>query len=324
MLYNSKLPPFSKDQQLCDELDNDKTEAGRTRSLPGQPRVWMGARLDTIKFFRQEVWAKDLEKIAPKLWILSTLSSTNISPLHRQRVKGREIIVTEEPRLHLVWFYDRIFIKPLPKYLLSYTVWETFFVNNEGPLACQDEIRRAALGFLRTYRYLIQHESDFIIAKQEHLGLIPKDVQWEEFCEFISALEIKDSDVSNRYCYGELRLSRLNLYAPFLLGKSHYENLHGQYGDYFARMYGPILFVFAVVSTVLNSMQVALAAEQTPETHWVNIWLAFRWFSILSLLGSIIVSLCFILLWLWMISSEWVYVLRCKLQKWKEKGRVTA
>ncbi|OBT53673.1 hypothetical protein VE04_05560 [Pseudogymnoascus sp. 24MN13] len=253
MLYTSKAPPFSKDQQLCDELDNAKTD-GWANQIAARPAVHAdGCAFENHKYERK--------------------------PTPSSRVKGREIIVTEEPRLHLVWFYDRIFIKPLPKYLLSYTVWETFFVNNEGPLVYQDEIRRASLGFLRTYRYLIQHESDFIIAKQEHLSLIPKDVQWEEFCEFISALEIEDSDVSNRYCYGELRLSRLNLYAPFLLGKSHYENLHGQYGDYFARMYGPILFVFAVVSTVLNSMQVALAAEQNPGTHWASIWLAFRWFS---------------------------------------------
>lgn len=312
----SKLPPFSKDQQLCEELDNDKTEAGQTRWLPSQPCMEMDAPLDTIKFIEEEFWADDLEKIAPKLWIMSTPFGTNVNPLHRQRVKGREIVVTEEPRLHLVWFYDKIFIKPLPEYLLSYALWETFLVNKVGPLVCRDELRRATLGFLRTYRYLIRHESDFIIAKQEHLNLIPKNVEWKEFCEFISALDkVEDSDVSKRYCYGELRLSRLNLYAPLLLGKSHYENLHGQYGAYFARMYGPILFVFAVVSTILNSMQVALAAEQTLETHSTSIWLVFRWFSVLSLLGSVIVSLCFILLWLWMVLSEWIYVLRCRLRK---------
>ena len=41
-------------------------------------------------------------------------SSADISPLHRQRVKGRAVIVTEDPKLYLVWFYDHIFIKPLP------------------------------------------------------------------------------------------------------------------------------------------------------------------------------------------------------------------
>jgi hypothetical protein len=35
-------------------------------------------------------------------------SGANVSPLHRQRVKGRAIIVTEDSKLHLVWFYDHI------------------------------------------------------------------------------------------------------------------------------------------------------------------------------------------------------------------------
>ncbi|KAH8730326.1 hypothetical protein GQ44DRAFT_701175 [Phaeosphaeriaceae sp. PMI808] len=70
-------------------------------------------------FLEKELCSKDLEIMAPRLWIMTTLSSANIKPLHRQLVKGREIIVTEEPRLHLVWIHNRIFIKPLPHYLLS-------------------------------------------------------------------------------------------------------------------------------------------------------------------------------------------------------------
>lgn len=73
---------------------------------------------------------------------------------------------------------------------------------------------------------------------------------------------IDDATVSGRYRYGELRLTPLNLYVPLLLRKFHFEQVHGQYGDFFARLCGPILFVFALVSTILSSMQVALAAEQ--------------------------------------------------------------
>ncbi|CAG8979288.1 hypothetical protein HYALB_00012671 [Hymenoscyphus albidus] len=105
---------------------------------------------------------------------MSTYSSSNINPLHRQRVKGREIIITEEP----LWFHDRIYIKPLPKYLLSYRFWEMFLVNQSTCLGGRrDAIRKAALGYLRTYRYLIQHESDFHIAKQDHLCLVPHGVR---------------------------------------------------------------------------------------------------------------------------------------------------
>ncbi|KAF2266258.1 hypothetical protein CC78DRAFT_531664 [Lojkania enalia] len=118
------------------------------------------------------------------------------------------------------------------------------------------------------YRYLIQHESDFHIAQQDHLCLIPKDVDWPSFCRFISELRhIDDVAVSMRYCYGELRLTRLNLYAPLLLRKFHFEQVYRQYSDFFGRLYGPVLFVFTVVSTILNSMQVALAADQLEASH---------------------------------------------------------
>ncbi|KAF2022641.1 hypothetical protein EK21DRAFT_105676 [Setomelanomma holmii] len=248
---------------------------------------------------------------------MTTMSSANINPLHRQRVKGREIIVTEDARLHLVWIHDRIFIKPIPRYLLSHSFWENFL--DQKPEALNKErsnIRKAAAGFLRTYRYLIRHESDFQIAQQDGLRLIPKDVDWASFCRFASDLDhIEDSAVSGRYGFGELRLTRLNFYAPLLLRKFHYEQVHGQYGDYFARLYGPVLFVFAVVSTILNSMQVALAADQPLAVHWVAVWHASRWFSMLSAVATTVVAVCFMVLWLWMFLDEWVYTVRRRLAR---------
>ncbi|ORY17572.1 hypothetical protein BCR34DRAFT_621770 [Clohesyomyces aquaticus] len=219
--------------------------------------------------------------MAPRLWIMTTLSSANINPLQRQLVKGREIIVTEEPWLHLVWIHDCIFIKPMPRYLLSQAFWAI-------------DLWKAATGFVRTYRYLIQHESDFNIAQQEHLRLIPKDVEWALFCQFISELDhIEDSAVSRRYWYGELRLTRLNFYALLLLGKFYSE-------------------------------QVALASEQLMTAHWEPLWYVSRWFSIVSLLGAAIVLMWFVLLWLWIFLDEWIYtflsiLLGClrKLIHWK-------
>lgn len=54
------------------------------------------------EFLRNELWSADLESIELRLWITRTLSSSNINALHRKRVKGREIIVTKDLRLHLV------------------------------------------------------------------------------------------------------------------------------------------------------------------------------------------------------------------------------
>jgi hypothetical protein len=305
------MPPFSEANQLVHDLVPEPG-AAQSEILPGQPSIPLKDLDRTRKRLHNDLWSEDLDRMAPRLWIMTTLSSANINPLHRQRVKGREIIVTEEARLHLVWIHDRIFIKPIPRYLLSYGFWAAYLdrrpesLNNE-----QINLRKAAAGFLRTYRYLIRHESDFHRAQQDSLRLIPKD--WASFCQFTSDLnDIQDSAVSRRYCYGELRLTRLNFYAPFLLRKFRFEQVHGQYGDYFARLYGPVLFVFAVVSTILNSMQVALAADQSLAVHWVPVWHASRWFSTISIVGTAVVALCFAVLWLWMFLDEWVYTLRQK------------
>ena len=85
-------------------------------------------------FLYQESWATDLERMAPQLWMMSTQSSSNISALHRQKVKGRAIVVTEDPRLHLVWIYDRVFVKPLPRYLLSHLFWSQFLSTEQSIL----------------------------------------------------------------------------------------------------------------------------------------------------------------------------------------------
>ena len=310
------MPPFSKEAELAHDYE-PAAKASTSATLPGYPLVKWNDNTRMKQFLEQELWCRDLEFMAPRLWIMTTFSGANINPLHRQRVKGREIVVTEEPRLHLAWIHDRIFVKPLPRYLLSHAFWKTILEAGSG--YSQSDLCKAATGFLRTYRYLIQHESDFHIAQQDDLRLIPKDIDWPSFCRFVLELRhIDDTVVSKRYCYGELRLTRLNLYAPLLLRKFHFEQVHGQYGDFFGRLYGPLLFAFAVVSTILNSMQVALAADQLEASRWEAVWHVCRYFSIVSLVAAAIISLWFILLWLWIFLDEWIYTIRKKLAKKRE------
>lgn len=313
-------PPFRKDQQLCAFLDH-KHESSDT--LPGWPCVSLNDRGAVGDVLYRELYAPDLETVAPRLWILSTQSSANVEALHRQRIKGREILVTENPRLHLVWIHGRVFIKPIPAYLLSHQFWEQFLLGKPGPGPAQgsrqERVLRATTGYLRTYYHLIRHESDFGIAKEDHLRLIPRYVEWEDFCRFISNFgPIQDADVSPRYHYGELRLSRLNFYAPFLFGKFHFQKPYGQYSDYFGRFYGPLLFVFAVASTVLSSMQVEMAVEQISAAQGEVLWSVCRWTSTVILAGTGLIALGFCLLWLWLFCDEWVYALRYRARKRKE------
>lgn len=311
------VPPFSKAHQLCHDLDSYDRDSDDAVTLPGYPSLSLNNLPRAHDYLERELWSQDLEAIAPHLWVMSTYSGANVVALHHQRIKGREILITEDPRLHLVWIHDRIFIKPLPRYLLSYAFWDTFLGGNylrSGDR--ENKIRQAALGFLRTYSYLIRHESDFIIAQQDHLHLVPKDVQWAEFYNFVSEIkEIDDIAVSKRYCYGELRLSRLNLYAPLFLRRAYFEQVHGQYGDYFARLYGPILFVFAIFATLMNSMQVELAVEQVSSEHWAAFQSVSRWFSVIGLIVTALVAACFAILWVWMFSDEWIFAIRSRLRK---------
>jgi len=228
-----RSPPFIHARQLCSDLDN--VIQGLPAILPGQPCLPLDDAVALAACLAADLIPEELEKIASRLWVMSAQLSSNINPLHHQIVKGREIVVTEQARLHLVWIHDRMFIKPLPRYLLSHAFWERFLCDKPTLLGHRhDSIRRAALGYLRTYRYLIQHESDFVIAKQDHLRLVPQDADWNAFCQFMSGLHrVTDVDVSGRYHYGELRLSRLNLYAPILLRRAYYEQVHRQYGEYF-------------------------------------------------------------------------------------------
>lgn len=197
--------PFRLDQQY-EGLPSYPWPSG---CLLGHPRIRLDDSSALSDILYKDLDLKDLEDLAPRLWLMSKQDSTSISPLHRQQVKGRQIIISEDPRLHLVWHRTRIFIKPLPAYLLSHDFWKAHL----DPKA-NERLFKAACGLMRTYFYLVQYESDFRIAERPDLRLLPGCNSFEEFCSFSSDFQsILDSSVSQRYSFGELRLSRLNMYS---------------------------------------------------------------------------------------------------------------
>ncbi|KAB2568856.1 hypothetical protein DBV05_g12465 [Lasiodiplodia theobromae] len=247
--------PFPKDIQLNSTLDGiNKDEDWKELRLPGQPNIRLGQSDRLWQHLERELYSADLEKLAPHLWMMSTQSSANISPLHRQKVKNRRIIITEDPRLHLVWVDDKIFIKPLPPYLLSHAFWaEILQPCSTTADQHRTAIALAARGFLRTYSHLIRHESDFRIALDEQLIPHPPvftstpssdiSITWTTFADFTASVSslVNDASVSGRYAYGELRLSRLNFYAKLFLRRFYYQRRFPQYGTYFAQFFAPIL-----------------------------------------------------------------------------------
>ncbi|KAK8151269.1 hypothetical protein IWX90DRAFT_392645 [Phyllosticta citrichinensis] len=252
-----------------------------------------------------------ITSVAPHLWLMPTQSSANISPLHRQRVKRRDIVLTEDPRLHLVWHDERIFVKPLPPYLLSAAFWEKVLLAPPQ----QQRITRAAFGLLCTYTHLTQHPSNLNIAHSH--ALLPSSITCTSFSDFAAHLSrIPDSAVSPRYAHGELRLSWLNVYAKVFLRRWYYFRLWPQYSTYFAQFYGPVLFVFGVLSVALGAMQVETAAEGLFGDYSGNapLWVASP---ALVALIAVVLPLLLLLLLLWRLWAEWSLALR---ERWRKRG----
>lgn len=261
---------------------------------------------------------RDLHKLADRLWWMAKQDSASISPLHRQRVERRAVVVTEDPKLHLVWIHDRVFVKPLPRYILSHAFWERFFLSYDSPRDAprQRRVHRAVLGYLRTYRHLVRYESDFRIAQEPGLQLIPSGVPWEQFSYFRADLAaIGDGDVSARYRYGEIRLTRLNMYAPVLLRESHFQRVEYQYGDYFARFYGPVLFCLGIVSVVLGGLQVVVSVEDRPGGNGQALSGLALGFSVATIACSWALLLLLASLLVYKVVKEWIFAIQDRFHK---------
>ncbi|KAL4962579.1 uncharacterized protein BDV14DRAFT_178253 [Aspergillus stella-maris] len=312
-------PPFPVTHQLNADLD---VGFPAKQYLPGYPFIQLQDQPGLLNFLEKEYCSTDLDQLADRLWWMSKQDCGNISPLHRQYVKGRKIVVTEDPKLHLVWIHDRIFVKPLPRYITSYAFWQDYLQDNvKSPV--QDRYQRvcqAARGFLRTYLYLVRSESDFYIAQDSSLRLIAKDITWEQFCNFAMHLtNISNSNVSKRYAYGEIRLTRLNLYAPLLLKKWNFQRVQYQYKEYFARFYGPILFVAGTVSILLSGLQVTVAIQGMDPALYdrASIVTAF-WFSAAVMLCFCGILMLLFFTFVYKVVKEWKYAIRDRLRLLEE------
>ncbi|KPM38855.1 hypothetical protein AK830_g7713 [Neonectria ditissima] len=224
-------------------------------TMPGRPSISLDDQVAVGDFLRAELSTTRLKRMYPLLFLTS--NRENISQLHHQAVMGRDICTTERPDLHLLWHYSRIFIKPVPQCLLSYSFWEKHLSRAKDEDG--DELSLEAMGFLRTYSRLIVHESDFHLA--ERLGLLPRGVTWEGWNHFIRGFRpLRDRNLAPRYHYGEIRLTRLNIWHTVLYGTS-YQKIYHNYATIFGG-FGPLyLFVFGASTVLLTALQTGLDAH---------------------------------------------------------------
>ncbi|EGR50357.1 uncharacterized protein TRIREDRAFT_41607, partial [Trichoderma reesei QM6a] len=202
-----------------------------------------------------------LDEIQDYLHLIAPRLHTRIDSLHRYQIKKMRIVITEDPGLHLIWYYDTIFIKPIVPLFLSFIMWTDRYSTATLSYQCQ-----SALGFVRTYAFLVQHRSDFDIAQS--LGLIPQDIDYSSFRAFIKPFRyLPVGAVSPRYEFGQMRLTRLNWAVRLLQPRSvatggwvanrlYYLELYTQSADYSRSWLPPLLFAFAVLSLMLSAMQV--------------------------------------------------------------------
>ncbi|PYH91311.1 hypothetical protein BO71DRAFT_401476 [Aspergillus ellipticus CBS 707.79] len=191
-------PPYTRENQLC----------ASPIHLPAYlPDLDLRPRSQVTEDLEHDLHTHRLDRMSSHLWLAGLPKAAR--PLHRQTRLNRQIIVTETPTEHLVWHETRIFVKPLPEYLLSHDFWST--------LSADRTLHASACGLLLSYCWLICTKSDLSIAHSAQL--IPAHITWESWtsfaADFVAHIDTQSlQDVSPRYHFGELRLSRLKPDPP--------------------------------------------------------------------------------------------------------------
>lgn len=255
---------------------------------------------DISSFLEAELNVSRLNDVHEWLWLVGLPSAAR--PLHYQVVKRRDIVVTEQLDLHLVWSSSTssiIYIKPLPRFLLCPGFWQT-------QICTHPQLYRVALGFMLSYVALIEREADYNLAIQH--GLLPREVTWVAWLALVNELvgtsaQAKsfasdatsassvgllrgDACVNRRFHYGELRLGRLNWIYRITRGEFRgYLSGCTNYGTFMRENTNSLLTVFAYTTIVLSAMQVGLSTELLG--HDYAFGMASSIFSVFSILAPL-------------------------------------
>jgi hypothetical protein len=214
-----------------------------------------------------------LNRIHEYLWWCA--KSPTALALHEQLMEKHEIVLTEQVDLHLVCPTRRIFIKPLPPYLLCHDFWIAYICGDP-------ELYQCCVRFLLSYIWLIRTKSDLALTIDRYL--IPKELTWQAWSVLVSSvlshIETKggaSNCVNKRYLYGEIGLTRLNIisrYAPEVPGLRGYVSGYGQASMFFKRNFAWMGLVFLYLVAILTAMQVGLAADQLKDNARFN-WASY-------------------------------------------------
>lgn len=320
-----KSPPFAVQlpRQVSDEVTRDGQDTIRLdRVLPAAIRSRSDEILNPIsnmeEFLHQELLVRKINAVQDWLWACGRPMPPR--PLHHQLVLSRDIIVTENPELHLIWGPKGIYLKPLPEYLLDAEFWKQHILSSSHPIHL--EIEQCARGFLFSYCALIAHYSDFRLARER--GLLPDTVSWG-YWKTLSSEVLEShcySAVNPRYWYGELRLGRLNKVYRFRKGHllRGYSRISGYaiYGDLIRDNFASLVTVLGYVVIVLTAMQVGLATDKlVANSAFQAASYGLTVFSIIAPLISTVAIMLFVSLW---VISNWRATTAFEKRRFAEMG----
>ncbi|KAF2465704.1 uncharacterized protein BDR25DRAFT_82406 [Lindgomyces ingoldianus] len=213
---------------------------------------------DICKFLQRELDLKRLNKIHDLLWMAGR--PMRARPLHRYKMMGFDVLYTQQMDLHLLKFSNRLLLKPLPEWMLSYEFWDENICGNQLE---RQTLHESACGFLLSYVWLLCSPLDLKLA-HDHF-LLPSFITWhwwkefvKDFCQHVDMNSL--DQVNKRYHFGDLRLGRINSIYRTRFCFTHFVRgyLYGynRYVVFFQRNFSWILIVFVFFSLVLSAMQV--------------------------------------------------------------------
>jgi len=257
------LPPFPKTQEWPPQAP-PLTQIPQNAHLSLTPSA-------VSSFLESELDLSRLNAIYQHLWLAGRLN--HIRPLHKQHMLHRSIIITEDPSMHLVWFENNIFLKPIPHALLSWEFWQRFICTGHRTTGngmssannFQAPYYASAYGLLLSYTQLIKHPSDYQIAISQNLIPDMGFRSWMLLSASISSFQPPTNlalTLEPRWQYGELRLSRLNLIYKLTLRGYSYSYMFTEYRPYFSKNFQLLLLAFAYCSVALAAMQVIMSSKE--------------------------------------------------------------
>ncbi|KAJ5261427.1 hypothetical protein N7478_012022 [Penicillium angulare] len=264
-----KLPPASGIQPQLKSTPKAASSSLLLVNLPTISRdkdhqVFLVAE-DIETYLKRDLDHSRLNRIHGHLWMAGR--PLNARPIHRQKMMGCEFLLTEQADLHLLKFSNKVFVKPLPDYMLDFMFWDKYLCESE-------ELHKSACGILLSYVWLICSPLDLKYAHK--LDLLPREITWiwwKSFvAEFLSQIDANTlNQVNKRYHFGELRLGRINsiyrirfFFTHFIRG---YLYGYNRYTVFFQRNFAWILIVLVYFSLVLAAMQVGTTVSPLSTSH---------------------------------------------------------